>query len=122
MSNQASEASISVHNRVYVSTNSWLSLDSSELPDDFKYGVSVYESAPEIRQAFVRKVYSILFAQLLGKSLFELNPTYAKPCCYGVATAAVSGVMKYANASVWIQDKFVSFVPYCVQELTIGLH
>ncbi|CAE7126822.1 unnamed protein product [Rhizoctonia solani] len=40
--------------------------DDSDLPDDFKYGVSVYESAPEIRQAFVRKVYSILFAQILG--------------------------------------------------------
>lgn len=38
-----------------------------DLPDDFKYGVSVYESSPEIRNAFIRKVYSILFVQLLGK-------------------------------------------------------
>ena len=37
-----------------------------DLPDDFKYGVSVYESAPEVRQAFIRKVYTILFAQILG--------------------------------------------------------
>ncbi|QRV94201.1 inhibitor of apoptosis-promoting Bax1 protein [Ceratobasidium sp. AG-Ba] len=40
--------------------------DDSDLPDDFKYGVTVSESAPEIQQAFVRKVYSILFAQILG--------------------------------------------------------
>ena len=31
-----------------------------DLPDDFKYGTTVSESSPEIRNAFVRKVYSIL--------------------------------------------------------------
>jgi len=40
--------------------------DADDIPDDFKYGVSVAESAIEIRLAFVRKVYSILFAQILG--------------------------------------------------------
>jgi hypothetical protein len=39
---------------------------AQELEDDFKYGVSVADSAMEIRLAFVRKVYSILFAQILG--------------------------------------------------------
>lgn len=37
-----------------------------DLPDDFKYGTSVADSAPEIRAAFVRKVYTILFCQILG--------------------------------------------------------
>jgi len=60
------------------------------VPDDFKYGVSVAESAPEIRRAFIRKVYTILFAQLLG-------------------TALVGGYMKYAGASVWIQSNIWSF-------------
>jgi FtsH-binding integral membrane protein len=39
---------------------------AGDLPDDFKYGVSVAESAAEIRQAFIRKVYTILFIQLLS--------------------------------------------------------
>ncbi|OCB88439.1 hypothetical protein A7U60_g4481 [Sanghuangporus baumii] len=39
------------------------------LPDDFKYGVTVSESAPEIRNAFVRKVYSVLFIQILATSI-----------------------------------------------------
>ncbi|KAL1746426.1 inhibitor of apoptosis-promoting Bax1-domain-containing protein [Schizophyllum fasciatum] len=34
-----------------------------DLPDDFKYGTTVSESAPEIRQAFVRKVFTILLSQ-----------------------------------------------------------
>ncbi|KZW00279.1 glutamate binding protein [Exidia glandulosa HHB12029] len=42
---------------------------ADDLPDDFKYGVSVAESAMEIRLAFVRKVYSILFVQILGTVL-----------------------------------------------------
>lgn len=35
------------------------------IPDDFKYSTSVGDSSIEIRHAFVRKVYSILFVQLL---------------------------------------------------------
>lgn len=34
--------------------------DEGDLPDDFKYGTTVSDSSPEIRLAFVRKVYSIL--------------------------------------------------------------
>ncbi|KAF8647163.1 hypothetical protein AX16_006993 [Volvariella volvacea WC 439] len=37
-----------------------------ELPDDFKYGVSVSDSAPEIRNAFIRKVYIILLCQIFA--------------------------------------------------------
>jgi len=37
-----------------------------DVPDDFKYGVTVNDSSPEIRSAFVRKVYSILFCQILA--------------------------------------------------------
>ncbi|KIJ49475.1 hypothetical protein M422DRAFT_27841 [Sphaerobolus stellatus SS14] len=40
--------------------------DDGDLPDDFKYGTSVADSVPEIRAAFVRKIYSILFCQILG--------------------------------------------------------
>ncbi|CAG8613111.1 28081_t:CDS:2 [Gigaspora margarita] len=35
-----------------------------DVPEDFKYGVSVSECSLNIRMAFVRKVYSILFAQI----------------------------------------------------------
>jgi len=37
-----------------------------DLPDDFKYGVSVADSVLEVRHAFIRKVYSILFIQIVG--------------------------------------------------------
>ncbi|KAG8899880.1 hypothetical protein FRB99_006398 [Tulasnella sp. 403] len=39
---------------------------AGELPDDFKYGVSVYESAPEIRNAFIRKVLWALWTAMIG--------------------------------------------------------
>ncbi|KAG6895448.1 hypothetical protein C0992_001184 [Termitomyces sp. T32_za158] len=31
-----------------------------DVPDDFKYGTTVSDSSPEVRSAFVRKVYTIL--------------------------------------------------------------
>jgi len=40
--------------------------EPGDIPDDFKYGVTVSESSFEIRNAFVRKVYTILFCQILG--------------------------------------------------------
>jgi len=64
--------------------------ESGDLPDDFKYGVSVYESSPEIRNAFIRKVYSILFVQLFG-------------------TALVGAYMQQTHASVWIQQNVWAF-------------
>jgi FtsH-binding integral membrane protein len=43
--------------------------EETDLPDDFKYGTNVATSSPEIRRAFIRKVYSILFCQLLLTTL-----------------------------------------------------
>jgi len=77
--------------------------DNGDLPDDFKYGVSVSESAPEIRQAFIRKVYTILFAQLMG-------------------TAIVSTYMQYAHASVWIQtNTWALYTAMIGSFVTLGL-
>ncbi|KAJ2719698.1 hypothetical protein GGI07_005054 [Coemansia sp. Benny D115] len=42
---------------------------SDDVPDDFKYGVTVGQSDISIRHAFVRKVYTILSAQLLTTTL-----------------------------------------------------
>jgi len=62
-----------------------------DLPDDFKYGVSVSESSLEIRSAFVRKVYSILFCQIL-------------------ATCIVAGsISKSSSAISWVQTHVWSF-------------
>lgn len=50
--------------------NAWIDQpEEDDLPDDFKVGVNVADCAVEIRMAFVRKVYSILFAQLLSTTL-----------------------------------------------------
>jgi len=54
-------------------------------PDDFKIGVTVEQSAPEIRAMFVRKVYSVLFFQVLG-SCIVASGMYA--------TSVTSWVMK----------------------------
>ncbi|KAI9060328.1 UPF0005-domain-containing protein [Trametes sanguinea] len=40
-----------------------------DVPDDFKYGTSVSECAIAIRNAFVRKVYTILFCQIVGTTI-----------------------------------------------------
>ncbi|KAG6831766.1 hypothetical protein H0H92_007918 [Tricholoma furcatifolium] len=40
-----------------------------DLPDDFKYGTTVSDSSPEIRNAFIRKVYTILLCQILATVL-----------------------------------------------------
>jgi len=56
-----------------------------DIPDDFKYGVSVSQSDISIRMGFIRKVYGILFTQLL-------------------ATTVVSGVFKGVPAvQTWVQ-------------------
>ncbi|KAI1449104.1 hypothetical protein ABKA04_007394 [Annulohypoxylon sp. FPYF3050] len=56
------------------------------IPDDFKFGGSVAEATVEIRNQFIRKVYTILTAQLL-------------------ATAAVSGISFWsASYKTWIQS------------------
>jgi FtsH-binding integral membrane protein len=45
---------------------------SDDLPDDFKLGVNVIDCDAAIRLQFIRKVYSILFVQLLATSLVSL--------------------------------------------------
>ncbi|KAJ6561001.1 glutamate binding protein [Mycena sp. CBHHK59/15] len=40
--------------------------EADDVPDDFKYGTTVSDSAPEIRKAFIRKVYTILLSQILA--------------------------------------------------------
>lgn len=52
----------------------------------FKYGQTVEQSDPEIRAMFVRKVYTVLFLQLLG-------------------TALVAGAMTTSGAVSWVQAK-----------------
>jgi hypothetical protein len=62
-----------------------------ELPDDFKYGVSVSECELAIRNAFVRKVYSILLCQILG-------------------TTVVSGLISQSSSALlWVQENVWSF-------------
>ncbi|GAA5841223.1 hypothetical protein JCM11251_003238 [Rhodosporidiobolus azoricus] len=43
--------------------------DEDELEDDFKIGVTVSQSAIEIRQAFVRRVYGVLFCQIAATTV-----------------------------------------------------
>ncbi|KAJ2864828.1 hypothetical protein GGH94_002643 [Coemansia aciculifera] len=43
---------------------------ADDVPDDFKYGVTVGQSDISIRHAFIRKVYTILTIQLLATTAF----------------------------------------------------
>lgn len=57
-----------------------------DIPDDFKFGGSVAEATVDIRNQFIRKVYTILTAQL-------------------VVTAIVSSLSFFsAGYKAWIQD------------------
>ncbi|KAJ6594062.1 UPF0005-domain-containing protein [Mycena capillaripes] len=47
----------------------WDQPEAGDVPDDFKYGTTVSDSSPEIRNAFVRKVYSILLTQIFATVL-----------------------------------------------------
>ncbi|RXW25008.1 hypothetical protein EST38_g791 [Candolleomyces aberdarensis] len=75
-----------------------------ELPDDFKYGVSVSESDPSIRQAFVRKVYTILLTQI-------------------ASTCVVAGIVRQSPEAIfWVQTHPWSFyVPLFGTLITLGL-
>jgi len=48
------------------SSNAYYHQGDSDIPDDFLYGTSAWESAAQIKNAFIQKVYSILFVQILG--------------------------------------------------------
>ncbi|RIB21356.1 inhibitor of apoptosis-promoting Bax1-domain-containing protein [Gigaspora rosea] len=57
-----------------------------DVPDDFKYGVHVSECSLNIRMAFVRKVYSILFAQI------------------GLTTVVAAIFMHNDKVKYWVQE------------------
>ncbi|KAK4054620.1 mitosis inhibitor protein kinase swe1 [Microbotryomycetes sp. JL221] len=59
--------------------------DAGDVPDDFKIGVTVSQSSIEVRQQFVRKVYGVLFCQIL-------------------LTAVVGGAMMRTNVANWVQQ------------------
>ncbi|KAJ7780501.1 glutamate binding protein [Mycena maculata] len=78
--------------------------EAGDVPDDFKYGTTVSESAPEIRRAFVRKVYSILLSQIF-------------------ATVVVGGILSQSSDAVtWVQGHIWSFyVPLFGTIVNLGL-
>ncbi|GAA5963680.1 hypothetical protein JCM21900_001976 [Sporobolomyces salmonicolor] len=43
--------------------------EGDDLEEDFKIGVTVSQSSQDVRMAFVRKVYGVLFCQILGTTL-----------------------------------------------------
>ncbi|KAF7782226.1 hypothetical protein Agabi119p4_1602 [Agaricus bisporus var. burnettii] len=77
---------------------------AGDIPDDFKYGVSVSESSIEIRNAFVRKVYAILLCQI-------------------AATCLVGGLISRSDAAMfWVQTHTWSFyVPLFGTLINLGL-
>lgn len=67
-------SSASLLNTSSSSRNTWMDHPADDdLPDDFKVGVTVIDCDVEIRVAFIRKVYSILFAQLLVTSIVAVG-------------------------------------------------
>ncbi|KAF7360745.1 UPF0005-domain-containing protein [Mycena venus] len=50
-----------------------------DVPDDFKYGTTVSDSSPQIRKAFIRKVYTILFSQILATVVVAGLLSQSKP-------------------------------------------
>jgi len=77
---------------------------AGDVPDDFKYGTTVSESSPEVRHAFIRKVYTILFCQIL-------------------ATCIVGGTISQSPSAVfWVQTHTWAFyVPMFGTLITLGL-
>jgi hypothetical protein len=75
-----------------------------DLPDDFKYGVTVADSVQEVRHAFIRKVYSILFAQILG-------------------TCIVSGILSQSTSAIsWVQlHVWVFYIAMFGSLISLGL-
>jgi FtsH-binding integral membrane protein len=72
------------------SRNTWMDQPGSDdLPDDFKVGVTVIDCDVEIRVAFIRKVYSILFVQLLATSAVAL-------------AMSLPAVVAFTHANAWI--------------------
>ncbi|KAN0061489.1 hypothetical protein ACQY0O_006336 [Thecaphora frezii] len=70
--------------------------------DDFKYGVTVEQSSPEIRAMFLRKVYSVLFFQILG-------------------TTVVAAIMTTQQIAGWVQqNQWAMILPLIGSLVTMG--
>lgn len=71
-------------------------------PDDFKFGVTVEQSSPEVRAMFLRKVYGILAAQIVG-------------------TTAIAALMTTQGIAAWVQQNQWAFiVPLIGSLVTMG--
>ncbi|CAO1613953.1 unnamed protein product [Parajaminaea phylloscopi] len=71
--------------------------------DDFKYGVTVDQCDNEIRMQFLKKVYSVLFLQIMG-------------------TTAVGAAMSRESVSLWVRENQWAFiVPLLGSLVTMGL-
>ncbi|KAF5380269.1 hypothetical protein D9757_008200 [Collybiopsis confluens] len=81
---------------------------AGDVPDDFKYGTTVSESSPDIRNAFVRKVYTIL---------------YATAVCQILTTCIVAGGVRQSEAAItWVLTHTWSFyVPLFGTLINLGL-
>jgi FtsH-binding integral membrane protein len=60
------------------SHNAWMDQAEDDVPDDFKVGVNVIDCDAAIRLSFIRKVYSILFIQLLLTAVVSLCLSHPK--------------------------------------------
>jgi len=71
---------------------------------DFEYGVSVWESSSQVKHAFVQKVYSILFVQILG-------------------TCVVAGILSQNRSTIgWVQaNPWAFYVPLLATLINLGL-
>jgi len=77
--------------------------DHGGLPDDFMYGVTAAESSIEIHNAFIRKVYTILFTQILG-------------------TCVVASLMSSRSAVSWVQaHPWAFYIPLFGTLVNLGL-
>ncbi|KAG6375553.1 UPF0005-domain-containing protein [Boletus reticuloceps] len=78
--------------------------EQGDVPDDFKYGVTVSESSIEVRAAFIRKVYTILFCQILATCL------------------VAGGLSQSPSAILWVQEHAWSlYLPLFGTLINLGL-
>ncbi|KAJ7209413.1 UPF0005-domain-containing protein [Mycena rebaudengoi] len=78
--------------------------DTGDVPDDFKYGTTVSDCAPQIRKAFIRKVYTILLSQI-------------------IVTVLIAGFLSQSEPTVeWVKDHiWAFFVPLAGTLVNLGL-
>ncbi|KAF7361755.1 UPF0005-domain-containing protein [Mycena venus] len=94
--------------------------DVDDVPDDFKYGTTVSESSPEIRNAFVRKVYTILRKPFLQPEYSSLSNIMLLE---KFATVVVGGILHQTEGVIgWVQTHIWSFyVPLFGTLINLGL-